>query len=807
MAIKMKNITPLHKVTGQTNGHGKLPLSGEPGSVPLGKLAPRKYQFDTSAEILVISSYPPRKCGIATYSQDLVRMLNKKFRCSFAIKICALESGPGRHDYPDEVEYTLDTTINPAYSKMAQTINSNDRIKIVLVQHEFGFFRRHEDTFLQFLKDLRVPVLNAFHTVILKPDEELRARVKNIADASASVIVMTNNSAKVLREEYGLPRRKIMVIPHGTHLVTHPNKDDLKQKHGLAGRKVLTTFGLLGSGKKIETTLGALPSIIKTHPDVIFLVIGKTHPEIIKNEGEQYRKTLESMVRINNLENHVKFINSYVSLPLLLEYLQLTDIYLFTSNDPNQAVSGTFAYAMSCGCPIVSTPIPHAKEILTDDTGIIFNFLDSEGLAAAVHRLLSDELLLRKLSINALQKMVPTAWENSAIAHAGLFEKVSDGAIRIRFNYPGIDLMHMKRMTTDIGIIQFSKINEPDIESGYTLDDNARALVASCMYFKLTGDKRVFDDINRYLSFIRYCLQPAGNFLNYVDKESNFSDENYKTNLDDANGRAFWALGYLISLNGQLPADIISEAIAIAEKSRTHLVTVYSPRAMAFVLKGLYYYYRTFKNPEDIELGKIFGNRLAHLYKHESDNQWFWFEDSMTYANSILPEGMLYAWLLTGDKIYKVYSVATLNFLLSKIFNENGIEVISNRGWLQKGEVPEGYGEQPIDVAYTIMTLSKFYEAFNDPEYLNKMVIAFNWFLGKNRLRHIVYNPVTGGCYDGLEETHVNLNQGAESTVSYLMARMTMEKYSDLKINPETDSLNHSEIGSKQQKSTISQSK
>jgi hypothetical protein len=302
------------------------------------------------------------------------------------------------------------------------------------------------------------------------------------------------------------------------------------------------------------------------------------------------------------------------------------------------------------------------------------------------------------------------------------------------------------------------------------------------MYFKLTDDKEIITVIRKYLSFIERCLQPAGDFLNYVDKDLKFTDQNETTNLDDANGRAIWALGYIISLKGLLPEEIIAKAETIIEKSLLRIGTVHSTRAMAFAIKGLYYHHLATKSPKDIALLKILANRLAQMYKHESNEKWEWFEGYLTYANSILPEAMLYAWLLTGETIYKDIAISSFDFLLLQTFNENWIEVISNKHWLQKGEKPGHFGEQPIDVAYTILALDKFYETFHKEEYYKKMNIAFNWFLGKNRLCQIIYNPCTGGCYDGLEETHVNLNQGAESTVSYLMARLTMEKYKNLDI-------------------------
>ena len=756
------------------------------------------------AEILFITSYPPRECGIATYSQDLIKALNNKFSNSLSIKVCALESGKANYSYPREVKYILDTSIIEGYKKLVFNINNDPHIKIVLIQHEFGFFKDQEQAFLQFLYELTKPVVVVFHTVLPHPDELLKSKITSIAAACTSIIVMTHNSEGILTNDYNLPEKKISVIPHGIHLVQHLSEFFLKKKYELTDRKVLTTFGLLSSGKSIETTLEALPTIIRQCPEVIFLIIGKTHPEVKKTEGEKYRESLEQKVKQYALQDHVKFINSYLALPELLEYLQLTDIYLFTTNDPNQAVSGTFAYAMSCACPIISTPIPHAREVLNGDLGIIFDFRNSGQLADGVIRLLNDEPLRRNISSNTLQKIVSTAWENSAVAHAILFEKIASEKITIQYNLPPIKLNHLKQMTTDTGIIQFSKINQPDISSGYTLDDNARALVAMCMYFKLTGDVRIIDDIRLYLNFIKLCLLPDGKFSNYVDKNLNFTHQNSTTNLDDSNGRAVWALGYLISLSDLLPVEIVSKAETILEKSITLISTVHSPRAMAFAIKGLYYFSTAKKSTENDVLLITLANRLVQMYKHEASPNWEWFEGYLTYANSIIPEAMLYAWLISGETIYKDIAISSFDFLLSQIFNDNGIEVISNKNWLVKGQEAEPFGEQPIDVAYTIMTLSKYYDVLKKTDYKLKMETAFNWFLGNNRLHQIIYNPCTGGCYDGLEETHVNLNQGAESTVSYLMARLTIEKYKVSGSHSKAQLHNHSRVHTKQRKSIYS---
>lgn len=755
----------------------KLITYNQPISLPLNRQNIIQKAIQKQPEILVITSFPPRECGIATYSQDLIKSLNNKFSDSFSIKICALESGKANYNYDKDVEFILDTSNAIDYQRIGRLINEDNNIQIVLIQHEFGFFIQQEQAFVELLKEIVKPIVIVFHTVLPKPDKKLKFKVNNLVDLCQSIVVMTNTSQKILIDEYGVLEEKINVIAHGTHLVSHLDKRQLKKKYSLQGKNVLTTFGLLSSGKSIETTIKALPEIVKRCSETVFLIIGKTHPEVVKYEGEKYRKSLEALVEKLSLQKHVRFINSYLSLPDLLEYLQLTDIYLFTTNDPNQAVSGTFVYAMSCACPIISTPIPHAKEMLTKKTGIIFDFRNSKQLASSVISLLDNKTLRKHLSSNTLQAIVPTAWENSAISHAQLFEKIATDKIKMRYNYPSIDLSHLKRMTTEIGIIQFSKINRPDISTGYTLDDNARALVAMCMIYDLTKNKDYISDIIKYLNFIELCWLENGSFLNYMDKDGNFTLQNSEVNLDDSNGRAVWALGYLLSIREILPNEITTLAETIFQKSLHSMENVSSTRTIAFLIKGIYLANNFETYPENLISLKILANRLVDMYKFESSKDWQWFESYLTYANSILPEAMLYTWLITKEDKYKEIAIDSLDFLLSKIFNKNGIEVISNKNWLQKGGKSEHFGEQAIDVSYTIMTLSIFFNTLMDKEYKVKMETAFNWFLGENRLHQIIYNPCTGGCYDGLEEKHVNLNQGAESTISYLMARLTMEKY------------------------------
>jgi glycosyltransferase involved in cell wall biosynthesis len=738
--------------------------------------------------ILVASSFPPHECGIANYTQDLVSAMDAKFKTSFAMSICALEKGHSNLAYSEQVTMILDTSKAESFTDSAKAINSDKQIKLVLIQHEFGIFREQEHALISFIQTITVPVMIAFHTVLPNPDDRLKLTVRAISSACDAVIVMTKQSLGILENQYKVAPEKLTVIAHGTHLVSYEGRAGLKQNYGLRGRKVLSTFGLLRSGKGIETTLDALPSIVDLYPEVLFLLLGKTHPAVLKAEGQKYRNFLHEKVEQLGLRNHVAFIDGYLSLPILLDYLQLTDIYLLTSNETNQTVSGTFVYAMSCACPIISTPIPQAREELSGHIGVIVDYGDSEQLSKEAIRLLQNDSLRMNMSLSVLQKIIFTSWENSAVAHARLFTSLASESVSLHYDIPEINLKHLRNLTNHFGIIQFAKLNHPDLNTGYTLDDNARALVTVCMHYALFRDDKLFIAIRKYLRFVALCQQSNGSFVNYIDRYYKSTEQNQKVNLDVANGNAVWALGYLISLKSLLPESIIKEAESILDRSLIRIGNVSSVRAMAFSIKGLFYSLGAGESGRKSRLIETFANRMVQMYQQEKSDEWSWFEGYLNYANSILPEAMLYAWLDTGDPIFREIAVESMDFLLSKIFRKDRIELISSKYWLTRDELlisnphvrhsfgaSKMGGQQPMDVAYTLMTLAEFYNLTKENSYLKKMGIAFSWFLGNNHLGQTIYNPSSGGCYDSLEEDQVNLNQGAESTLCYLMARLTIE--------------------------------
>ena len=670
-----------------------------------------------------------------------------------------------------------------SYLNLAELINQDELIEKVFIQHEFGLYGgNYGEYVLQLLYSLNKPVSITFHTVLPNPDETRKKVVRAIENAVDHIVVLTKKSSQILEDDYNISSENITVIGHGTHLMSWKDKKLKKLAGEMQGKMILSTFGLMSSNKSIETALMALPEIVKKFPNVMYLVLGKTHPDVINNDGEAYRTSLENLVDRLNLSDNVNFVNEYLELSELLDYLVMTDIYLFTSKDPLQAVSGTFAYAMGAGCPVVSTPIPHVEEVFEDNVGITFDFQNSNELANAVIKLLGNDDLREEMGRNAFHQNRSKVWENSAISHAQLFngfintDKSNKKPHQLTYDLPEIKLDHVQRLTYPQGMVQFAKFCVPDIESGFTLDDNARAMIAVCLHYAELKNESDLRLIRTYLNAIEHMQQEKGDFMNYVDAYGNFHEQNDYANLEDANGRAIWALGVILGYAELLPRDIVSKAELIMTKAVPEVIKMTSPRATAFVIKGLYFQFLNNGDEGTKNLIDTLAERLLDHYNGVADKDWRWFENYLTYANSTLPEAVLFAYLTTGKSTYKMIAHITFEFLLDKLFVNGQIKVISNRGWFQKGFIPENYGEQPIDISYTIQALEAFYYYFGDENYREKMEVAFSWFLGNNHLGQIIYDPVTGGCCDGLEKHSVNLNQGAESTVCYLIARMVMER-------------------------------
>jgi len=750
-------------------------------------------------KIVYLSSFPPRECGIATFTADLTGDLDNLLETVIESRIAALNTDEvSRYDYPRKVIFQLDPYSEQDFINTAKKINTTDDIKLVNIQHEFGLFGgKYGSYILSFLDALKKPSLVTFHSTLPSPNPELHNVVRLIAEKSSGLIAMTNRSKQILIQDYGIDEKKVSVILHGIHSAPYSPCAKSKSVLGFSKKTILLTFGLLSKGKGIEYALEALPPVVKACPNLMYIVLGVTHPNVLKEEGESYRNSLIQKVRELKLSSHVSFYNEYVTLDKLLQFLRAADIYISTSLDPNQAVSGTLSYALGSGRPVISTPFAQAREIITPQSGLLVNFKDPASYTEALLNLLKDPLRREQLGKNAYFRTRNMTWDNVALEYSKLFSNYSSEIAEVSKHkkIPRVNLNHLFRLTDDFGIIQFAQLSLPDISSGYTVDDNARALIAACSYYDglgkvfktLSPEKRKTELLKRieiYLHFIGFVMGGSGLFYNYVKPDRTIDlGFNKKENLEDANGRTFWALAAAAAATDSLPESIKQKALSLLKKSMESSQMVESPRATAFYIKGLCLllkkgtgYFLECNAKSNLSPFLIrHCDRLMSLYRGVATEEWQWFEPYLTYSNAVFPEALLLGHRETGNSEYLETGMKTLDFLISQTFLKGIYAPIGQDGWHHKTGERRYFDQQPEDASAMACTLATAYAITGKQTYRNFMHEAFNWFLGDNSLKQVVYDRATGGCYDGLGEGQINLNQGAESTTSYLLARLAIQ--------------------------------
>ncbi|MFA6600596.1 MAG: glycosyltransferase [Candidatus Omnitrophota bacterium] len=739
-------------------------------------------------KIIYLSSFPPRECGIATFTADLTGALDNLLETVIHSRIAAINTDEvSRYDYPRKVALQLDPYSEQDFIGTAEKINKTEDIKLVNIQHEFGLFGgKYGSYILSFLDALKKPSIVTFHSTLPSPNPELHNVVRLIAEKSTGLVAMTNRSKEILIRDYGIDENKVSVILHGIHSAPYSTSAKSKSVLGFSKKTILLTFGLLSRGKGIEYVLESLPQVVKACPNLMYIVLGVTHPNVLKEEGESYRNSLVQKVRGLKLSSHVSFYNEYVSLEKLLQFLRAADIYISTSLDPNQAVSGTLSYALGSGRPVISTPFAQAKEIITPQSGLLVNFKDPASYAEALLNLLKDPLRREQLGKNAYFRTRNMTWDNVALEYSKLFSQHSSDIAEVSQHkkIPRVNLNHLFRLTDDFGIIQFAQLSLPDISSGYTVDDNARALIAACSYYDglgktfktLSPEKKRSDLLKRikiYLDFIGFVLAKTGLFFNYVKPDRTIDLElNRKENLEDANGRTFWGLAAAATTDS-LPENIKQKALSLLKKNLESSQRVESPRATAFYIKGLCLVFKTQKDFQEILVRHC--DRLMSLYRGVATKDWQWFEAYLTYSNALFPEALLLGHQQTGNSEYLETGMKTLDFLIGQTFLKGIYAPIGQDGWHHKTGERRYFDQQPEDASAMACALRTAYAITRKEVYRELMHEAFNWFLGDNSLKQVVYDRATGGCYDGLGEGQINLNQGAESTTSYLLARLAIQ--------------------------------
>ena len=723
--------------------------------------------------VLYMSTFPPRECGIATFTKDLTTAMDKKFNPALKSEVLAInDNGSSIYNYDDKVNFQIDQTDIEDYIGIAKRINKRRDIKIVNIQHEFGIFGGdYGDYLLPFLETVKKPVVISFHTVVPNPDEHKKRIIKSIFKKTSAVVVMAKESIKILKKDYEIDdRKKIFFVHHGVPQVPFDSKNP-KEKVRLDNRIALSTFGLMNRGKGIEYVIEALPQIIKKFPEIIYLVIGETHPQVRKIEGESYRNKLIGLVNKLGLNNNVRFYNKYLTLEEIIDYLNATDIYISPALDENQIVSGTLSYALGCGKAIVSTSTAYAKEVLSKNRGILVDFRNPKTMGNAILMLLSDKKLKEELEKNAYELGRKMIWPNVAAEYLRVFNKVTKLREDTVKKFPAIKLNHLTSLTDNVGVIHHAKHSVPNRKTGYTLDDNARALMVAAKHYNISKSQLSLNLIKTYLSFLHYAQKEDGTFHNLLDYERKFLDEQ---GSEDSYGRALMASGFVVSSN--VPENIKATAKFIFDNAVRSVYKLKFLRAKAFSIIGLYYYFKKYKHEDIVEKAKMLADFLVDAYMKNSAKDWKWLEPHLTYSNGKLPESMFFAYLITKDKKYLSIAKESLDFLSNTLIVNGKMELVGNKGWYHKEGKKALYDQQPVDAASMVQSFLAAYKTTKKKIYYSNAVLAFNWFLGKNSLNQMMYDEATGGCFDGLSEETINLNQGAESTISYLLARLSLEE-------------------------------
>jgi len=728
--------------------------------------------------IVCLATFPPRQCGIATFSADLTNAINQIFELSVKSKIVAMNLTEVSHfPYSDKVIFQISQPREEDYVNAANKLNQLKEVKIVSIQHEFGIFGgEYGSHLLLFMKKLQKPIVTTFHAVLPAPDKKMRNIVQTIMKYSKGIIVMTHSSKEILKNDYGLDPDQIQVIPHGIHHVPYRTSQHAKSALNVSGKLILSTFGFLSPGKGVEYVIEALPKVVEKFPNVRFLIAGVTHPVVLEQEGENYRNFLTKKVHQLGLNKYVSFYNTYFDVNKLLQFLEATDVYISTSLNPNQAVSGTLSYALGSGRSIISTAFAQAKQDITKEVGILIDFKNPQAFTDAIIKLISDNELCLQMGKNAYFRTRHMTWENVAHSYMKYFSQFAPELTMGQRKLPSIKLEHLVKLTDNFGIIQFAKLTEPDLSSGYTLDDNARALIAASLHYKKFRTKSALKLVFTYLNFLYQVAKPDGYFNNYINSNHIIDKQrNIQENSEDPSSRALYALA-LVSITKEIPKRFRKQAHSLFEKSFQKNITFSSPRAIAFYIKALHCLLSKWKEPKTLAVLRSCCEQLIILYEKSCSLDWEWFEHYLTYSNAILPEALILGYKITGEKRYLEVSEKTLDFLIKHTFKDNTYIPIGQSGWFPKEGTRQYFDQQPEDTTATVEALNVMFQVTNEKHYKELAHIAFNWFLGDNVLGQVVYDRTTGGCYDGIGEKFINLNQGAESTISYLFARLSFEE-------------------------------
>lgn len=734
---------------------------------------------DDEIAVAFIGTYGPRRCGIATFTADLATAVAGDDR-RVTPMVLAVTEPAGQYQYPAEVKFEIRQEVKGDYARAAEFVNFN-RVRLVCIQHEYGIFGGDDGGYiLDFVQALRVPVIVTLHTVLKHPSENQAAIVRKLAVACPLIVVMSEVAKGLLASSYGIDGANVRIIPHGIPVMDlEPNQQSLKAKFGVAGRRVLLTFGLLGPNKGIETVIRALPPVVEVFPDLVYFVVGATHPAILRREGEAYRTMLAREAEKLGVREHLVLHGQFVSAEELRRYLQAADIFVSPYLSEAQVTSGALSYAMGAGAAVVSTPYWHAQELLSSERGRLFPFKDHTALSRALLELLGSPAELRRVRTAAFDFARQMAWPRIGDAYfdaIGLTLRTPmhrPGQTPLRAPGPAVTLPelrldHLRRLTDDTGIIQHATYSVPARRTGYCVDDNARALIVALHADRVQSSAEARALVTTYLSYLHGSQEAGGGFRNYMSYERALD---IAPPSDDCIGRAVWALGVATETAQDEGCRLLAREMFV--RALPHARTL-GPRGTAQCILGLTRFVAIEPTSEMRGMLDALTAKLRECYRAYATDDWHWFEPTLTYDNALLPLALFAAYGVTGDRTTLRDARESLAFLEDVCFAGDRLQLVGNTGWHSKGGEKPTADEQAIDAAAFVLAFRCAYTVTEDRHYLRRMREAFAWFLGSNRLGLPLYDFATGGCRDGMGLAHVNQNQGAESTICFLMSLLTM---------------------------------
>ena len=744
------------------------------------------------SRIAMIGNYLPRRCGIATFTTDLCAAIAAEYGTPQLLALPVNDTEEG-YDYPDRVRWSLAQDDVKSYQEAAEFLNFNN-IDMVCLQHEYGIFGGAAGSHvLHLLRGLKMPVVTTLHTVLREPNPDQMLVMEEIAELSDRLIVMSELSSQFLQEIFKVPGSKIDMVPHGVPDLPFLDPNFYKDRFGVEGKAVLVTFGLLSPNKGIENVIQALPQILSKHKNVVYIVAGATHPHILRREGDKYRDSLQALAKEIGVESQVIFHNRFVSPEEMVEYIGAADIYVTPYQHEAQVVSGTLAYALGAGKAIISTPYWHAIELLDDHRGALVPFQNPAAIAQKTIELLDTPAIrhaMRKRAYLFAREMV---WKRVAQGYMESFAHVRSDRMqnpKVQFSarmtaksldqLPELNLNHLHQMTDDTGMLQHAIFNIPNRSEGYATDDNARALIFAVLFELSDEDSFRKTDLpftnypGLYLSFLEHAFNPAkGRFKNFLRYDRRWNEP---VGSEDCHGRALWALGSVLGRSKD--QGLRGAAGRLFEFALPAVLEFNSPRAWAYSLLGIQEYLTSYPGDRDAQKGRsALSRRLLDMYESVRRPDWKWFENVLAYGNARLPQALLLVGSACADDHMVSAGLESLDWLLKMQHCEikSHFVPIGSQGFYRQDGEKARFDQQPLEAAGAVSACLQAYRVTGDSRWRSEAWSAFNWFLGANDLQLALYDSATGGCRDGLHPDRANENQGAESTLSFLMALLEMQ--------------------------------